>query len=139
MRICPFRPHKIEFVTEPINYNGPYVSVDNNNVVLETSCHYQGVLVQCGAADCGTRSTLKLSKNLNLDRSRRYSDTSDFTQNSTLDDLPESNNFRVVGGITSNPGAWPWLIAMYQDGIFHCGGVILNENWVMSAAHCVHQ
>ncbi|XP_050544964.1 serine protease nudel-like [Daktulosphaira vitifoliae] len=133
------KPHKIEFVTEPISYTGPYLSIYNNNIEFEDSCHYQGVLVQCGAADCGTRSNFKLSKNLNLDRSRRNSEISDSMKNSTLDDQIESNRFRVVGGISSNPGAWPWLIAMYQDGIFHCGGVILNENWIISAAHCVHQ
>lgn len=44
---------------------------------------------------------------------------------------------KVVGGEESMPGSWPWLVAIYQDGVFHCGGVILNEFWVMSAAHCV--
>ncbi|KAI5644482.1 trypsin domain-containing protein [Phthorimaea operculella] len=44
---------------------------------------------------------------------------------------------RVVGGIASQPAAWPWMIAMYRDGMFHCGGVVLTQTWVMSAAHCV--
>lgn len=44
---------------------------------------------------------------------------------------------KVVGGRESLPGSWPWLVAVYQDGAFHCGGVILNEFWIMSAAHCV--
>ncbi|KAJ2952130.1 hypothetical protein O0L34_g4408 [Tuta absoluta] len=44
---------------------------------------------------------------------------------------------RVVGGIASQPAAWPWMIAMYRDGMFHCGGVVLTQSWVMSAAHCV--
>lgn len=46
---------------------------------------------------------------------------------------------KVVGGSESEPGSWPWLVAIYQDGIFHCGGVILNERWVMTAAHCVEK
>ncbi|KAI5750266.1 hypothetical protein M8J76_014210 [Diaphorina citri] len=44
---------------------------------------------------------------------------------------------RVVGGKKSELGAWPWLIALYRDGFFHCGGVVLDESWVMTAAHCV--
>ncbi|XP_050343182.1 serine protease nudel [Nymphalis io] len=46
---------------------------------------------------------------------------------------------RVVGGKPSQPAAWPWMVALYRDGMFHCGGVIINQNWVMSAAHCVNK
>ncbi|CAH2105761.1 unnamed protein product [Euphydryas editha] len=46
---------------------------------------------------------------------------------------------RVVGGKPSQPAAWPWMVGLYRDGLFHCGGVIINQNWVMSAAHCVHR
>jgi hypothetical protein len=44
---------------------------------------------------------------------------------------------RVVGGQASQPAAWPWVVALYRDGEFHCGGVLLDESWVMTAAHCV--
>lgn len=46
---------------------------------------------------------------------------------------------KVVGGRPSRAGAWPWVITLYQDGTFHCGGVILNDEWVMTAAHCVER
>ncbi|KAL4707926.1 hypothetical protein ACJJTC_013717 [Scirpophaga incertulas] len=46
---------------------------------------------------------------------------------------------RVVGGRPSKPAAWPWIAALYRDGMFHCGGVILTQHWVLSAAHCVHE
>lgn len=46
---------------------------------------------------------------------------------------------RVVGGRPSKPAAWPWMAAMYRDGMFHCGGVIITQHWVLSAAHCVHE
>lgn len=44
---------------------------------------------------------------------------------------------RVVGGKESKAKAWPWIVAIYEDGYFHCGGVILDEKWIMTAAHCV--
>lgn len=46
---------------------------------------------------------------------------------------------RVVGGEFSYPGYWPWLVMINKDGKFHCGGVILDETWIMTAAHCVHR
>ncbi|XP_069675229.1 serine protease nudel-like [Periplaneta americana] len=50
---------------------------------------------------------------------------------------PIRDEGRVVGGTASKPGAWPWVVALYRDGQFHCGGVLLQESWVMTAAHCV--
>lgn len=46
---------------------------------------------------------------------------------------------RVVGGRPSLPAAWPWMVAIYRNGMFHCGGVVITQNWIMSAAHCVHK
>ncbi|XP_066994121.2 serine protease nudel [Anabrus simplex] len=46
---------------------------------------------------------------------------------------------RVVGGRPSQPGAWPWVAALYRDGLFHCGGVLLDQNWMVTAAHCVDE
>lgn len=44
---------------------------------------------------------------------------------------------RVVGGTISSPAAWPWLVIIHKDGVFHCGGAILNEDLILTAAHCV--
>ncbi|CAH0605816.1 unnamed protein product [Chrysodeixis includens] len=46
---------------------------------------------------------------------------------------------RVVGGKPSQPAAWPWMVAVYRNGIFHCGGVVITHSWIISAAHCVHK
>ncbi|XP_012280703.1 serine protease nudel [Orussus abietinus] len=54
-------------------------------------------------------------------------------QNDTIVGL----EYRIVGGRASHPTAWPFVVAIYKDGYFHCGGAILNENWVVTAAHCV--
>ncbi|XP_050314340.1 serine protease nudel isoform X2 [Anthonomus grandis grandis] len=44
---------------------------------------------------------------------------------------------RVVGGKPSQPAAWPWLVSIYRNGIFHCGGVLINDLWIVTASHCV--
>lgn len=37
---------------------------------------------------------------------------------------------RIVGGEPCGPMEWPFLVGMYRDGSFHCGGIIHNEFWV---------
>lgn len=46
---------------------------------------------------------------------------------------------RVVGGRASQPKAWPFLVAIYKDGRFHCGGVIISEIHVLTASHCMEK
>lgn len=37
---------------------------------------------------------------------------------------------RIVGGEPCGPMEWPFLVGVYRDGSFHCGGIIHNELWV---------
>ncbi|XP_068153289.1 chymotrypsin-2 [Drosophila tropicalis] len=45
---------------------------------------------------------------------------------------------RVVGGTTAALGEWPWIVTLQNIYSFHfCSGVIISENWVITAASCV--
>nr|XP_012220724.1 PREDICTED: uncharacterized protein LOC105671295 isoform X2 [Linepithema humile] len=46
---------------------------------------------------------------------------------------------RIVGGASSSIGNWPWQIALYKQGKYQCGGALINERWVISAAHCFYR
>ncbi|XP_045212894.2 plasminogen-like [Mercenaria mercenaria] len=45
-------------------------------------------------------------------------------------------NNRVVGGHEARPGSWPWMVMLAEVGVLVCGGSILNEQFVLTAAHC---
>ena len=60
-----------------------------------------------------------------------------------------SRGKRVIGGTEFAAGKWPWLVSL-QGKIptltffgfpiayhkVYCGGSLLNERWLMTAAHC---
>ncbi|XP_077983222.1 tryptase beta-2-like [Glandiceps talaboti] len=46
---------------------------------------------------------------------------------------------RIYGGSDAKKGKWPWMAALFhfdRKRIF-CGGVLLNRQWVITAAHCI--
>ncbi|XP_075720224.1 serine protease 56 isoform X2 [Rhinoderma darwinii] len=43
---------------------------------------------------------------------------------------------RIVGGSITSPGSWPWLVNIRLNGELMCGGVLLGDVWVLTAAHC---
>ncbi|KAM3605143.1 uncharacterized protein V6R79_021365 [Siganus canaliculatus] len=44
----------------------------------------------------------------------------------------------MIGGEVGKKGESPWQVLLLNPrGRFHCGGVLIDENWVMTAAHCL--
>ncbi|XP_029931010.1 vitamin K-dependent protein C [Myripristis murdjan] len=45
----------------------------------------------------------------------------------------------IMGGEVGKKGESPWqALLLNARGKFHCGGVLIDENWVLTAAHCLH-
>lgn len=44
---------------------------------------------------------------------------------------------RIVGGVDSDISVTPWQVAVMDSQYYqYCGGSIVNESWVLTAAHC---
>ncbi|XP_040075347.1 enteropeptidase-like [Ixodes scapularis] len=44
---------------------------------------------------------------------------------------------RIVNGTEAPPDHWPWMVAFYNSNdTFACGGVLIGEEYVVTAAHC---
>jgi secreted trypsin-like serine protease len=51
---------------------------------------------------------------------------------------PSASNGRIIGGDDAKLGQFPWQISMDAGWSGHiCGGSILSEKWVITAAHCI--
>lgn len=88
-----------------------------NNVVSDHLVH-----VKCPEMVCGIPTAINPNP---LRRHRKSLDTSSRRKR-------EKEEERIVGGDHSKPQQWPFIIAIFRDGHFHCGGVIYTEEWVSS-------
>ncbi|XP_028172298.1 serine protease 44-like isoform X2 [Ostrinia furnacalis] len=56
---------------------------------------------------------------------------------------PKILNPLIVNGVPTYEGQWPWQVALYQtqtvDNKYICGGTLVSERHIVTAAHCVTQ
>ncbi|CAF0745403.1 unnamed protein product [Didymodactylos carnosus] len=47
------------------------------------------------------------------------------------------NHLRIINGIEAIPHSWPWAVTLEYRGKHECGGVIIDQYHILTAAHCL--
>ena len=61
----------------------------------------------------------------------------DLKETCGIEGPPTKAEERIVGGFEAEPNQWPWQVALFIDDAYFCGGSLISENYVVTAAHCV--
>ncbi|XP_036149068.1 serine protease nudel [Monomorium pharaonis] len=158
-------PLEIQTVDVPEDvFQGLYVIETELNDIQTTTCPGKAVFVKCPPLPCGTKvlprqnfspisnatknsyvSKRHVEEQLEIAEYREMLGLLNVNQSVSKEKIQEQNDTivgtqsRVVGGRASQPTAWPFLVAIYKNGNFHCGGVILSEIHILTAGHCMNR
>ncbi|KAJ8670479.1 hypothetical protein QAD02_001738 [Eretmocerus hayati] len=83
-------------------------------------------------AGCGAKNFEQSSRSFTY-RSRNRGSKNSEEDNGSLDD------WRIVGGHPTRPGEWPWIAGLFNAGRHICGGSLIDDRHILTAAHCVAQ
>merc|ERR1712112_506102 len=79
-----------------------------------------------------TRAAKKISPKMASKMGSKY----DLKETCGIEGPPGKAEGRIVGGVEAEPNQWPWQVALFIDNAWFCGGSIISENYVLTAAHC---
>lgn len=48
----------------------------------------------------------------------------------------ENSLTKIVGGEIVTQNSWPWMVSFKKNGGFFCGASLIDNQWLLTAAHC---
>ncbi|XP_024411016.1 coagulation factor IX isoform X1 [Desmodus rotundus] len=93
----------------------------------------------CGRVSVALTSD-KLTRAETIYSNRDYGNSTEdekIGDNITQSTQPFNDFTRIVGGEDAKPGQFPWQVILNGKIYALCGGSIINEKWVVTAAHCI--
>nr|XP_012637955.1 coagulation factor IX isoform X2 [Microcebus murinus] len=123
--------------------NGGSCKDDINSYECWCRLGFEGKNCELVPFPCGRVSVSHTSKFTRAETIFSNMDYENSTEVETiLDNVTESTHSpqditRVVGGENAKPGQFPWQVILNGKIDAFCGGSIVNEKWVVTAAHCI--
>ncbi|GLH16640.1 Blast:Serine proteases 1/2 [Gryllus bimaculatus] len=53
-----------------------------------------------------------------------------------VEGAPKYADSRIINGVQASRGQFPYQAALYLNGNGFCGGSLISQRWVLTAAHC---
>ncbi|XP_043913238.1 coagulation factor IX [Protopterus annectens] len=123
------RAVSVESVSSPTNSRSISNSPEIGN---QTENSTQALVNEDNVYENSTRDIIN-AENLNM------TFTDGTPSNSTENESIDKEKNRIVGGTNVKKGAVPWQVLLVNtNDVGFCGGTIINEKWVVTAAHCFY-